>query len=68
MGSINYKNTLVLSVLVLLIIGGFVFSQRKPVTPNILNDPKAEEALKLVRSHPARNAPTLHDAPGTADR
>ncbi len=63
MGSISYKNIIVLSVLVLLIIGGFVFSQRKPVTPNILlNDPKAEEALELVRSHPARNAPTLEQA------
>jgi len=29
---------------------------------NIPNDPKAEEALELVQSHPARNAQTLQDA------
>jgi len=62
MGSISYKNIIVLSVLVLLVIGGGVFSQSKSVAPNIPTDPKAEEALELVRSHPARNAPTLRDA------
>jgi len=62
MGSINYKNIIVLSVLVLLVIAGFVLSKPRPLTPNIPNDPKAEEALELVQSHPARNAQTLQDA------
>ncbi len=62
MGSISYKNIIVFSVLVILIIGGFVFSQRKLETPNIPHDSKAGEALELVQSHPARNAPTLQDA------
>ncbi len=62
MGSISYKNIIVFSVLVILIIGGFVFSKRKPATLNIPNDPKAHEALQLVQSHPARNAPTLEQA------
>ena len=46
----------------LLIIVGFVFSRPQVGTPDIPDEPEAHEALELVRSHPARNAPTLEDA------
>ncbi|MCH7614899.1 MAG: hypothetical protein IH978_04040 [Nitrospinae bacterium] len=62
MGSISYRKLIGLSALVLLVIVGFVFSKPASKRLNIPNDPKAEEALELVQSHPARNAPTLQDA------
>ena len=62
MGSISFRNLIGVGVLVLLVIGGFVLSKPKPVTSNIPNDPKAHEALQLVQTHPARNAPTLEQA------
>ena len=65
MGSIRIGSVLGLGVLVLLIIVGFVFSRPKGGTPDIPDDPRAYEALELVRSHPARNSPTLEDAVDT---
>jgi hypothetical protein len=62
MGSFSYRQIIGLGLLVLLAIVGFVFSQPKTTTPPVPIDPKAEEALELVRSHPARNVGTLEDA------
>ena len=62
MGSISFRSLLGVSVLVLLVIAGFFYSQPKGVTPNIPDDPKALEALELVRTHPGRNTSTLEEA------
>ena len=51
-----------LAVLVLLIIAGVVFPRPEGRTPDVPDDPQAHEALTLVRSYPARNAPTLEAA------
>ncbi|MDT7041415.1 hypothetical protein [Candidatus Nitronereus thalassa] len=62
MGSISSRQIIGLGLLVLLAIVGFLYSQPKATAPPVPNDPKAEEALELVRNHPARNAPTLEEA------
>ena len=62
MGSLSYRQLIGLSVLVLLVIVGFIFPHSKPVPPTIPKDLKAEQALALVRAHPARNARTLEEA------
>ena len=49
-------------ILGVLIVVGFVFSRPQGGTPDIPDDPEAYEALELVRSHAARNSPTLEDA------
>ena len=51
-----------IGILGVLIVVGFVFSRPQGGTPDVPDDPEAHEALELVRSHPARNAPTLEDA------
>ena len=62
MGSNGLRSILGLGVLVLLVVAGFVFSRLQGGTLDVPDDPEAHEALELVRSHPARNAPTLEDA------
>lgn len=62
MGSFSYRQIIGLSVLVFLAVGGFFFSQPKSNIPIVPKSPQAVEAMNLVRSHPARNAPTLEDA------
>lgn len=62
MGSLGIRRVLGFGVLALLIVAGFVFSRPQGGTPDVPDDPGAREALDLVRSHPARNAPTLEDA------
>ena len=49
-------------ILVLIVAASFFYSRPEGGTPNIPDDPKAQEALQLVQSHPARNAPTLEKA------
>ncbi len=58
----NIRNLTGVGILVVLIVAGFVFSRPQGGTPDVPDDPGAREALELVRSHPARNAPTLEDA------
>ena len=58
----NVRSLIGLSVLGALIVAGFLFSRPQGGTPDVPDDPKAHEALELVRSHPARNVPTLEDA------
>ena len=62
MGTIRIGNVLALGALALLVIAGFVFSRPAGHTPDVPDDTRAREALELVRTHPARNAPTLEDA------
>ncbi len=49
-------------ILVLIVAASFFYSRPEGSTPNIPDDSKAQEALQLVQSHPARNAPTLEQA------
>ncbi len=58
----NVRSLIGFGILALLIVAGFVFSRPQGGTPDVPDDPDAHEALELVRSHPARNAPTLEDA------
>ena len=56
------RNLIWFGVLGVLIVAGFMFSRPQGGTPDVPDDPGAREALELVRSHPARSAPTLEDA------
>ena len=58
----NVRNMIWFGLLGVLIIVGFLFSRPQGSTPDIPDDPGAREALELVRTHPARNDPTLEDA------
>ncbi|MXX11745.1 MAG: hypothetical protein F4201_00845 [Nitrospira sp. SB0677_bin_15] len=58
----NVRNLTGIGILVVLIVAGFMFSRPQGGTPDVPDDPEAREALELVRSHPARNDPTLEDA------
>ncbi|MCY4613958.1 MAG: hypothetical protein OXB94_10115 [Nitrospira sp.] len=58
----NVRSVFGFGILVVLIVVGFMFSRPQGGTPDVPDDPEAHEALELVRSHPARNAPTLEDA------
>ena len=58
----NVRTLIGFGFLAVLIVAGFVFSRPQGGTPDVPDDPEAHEALELVRSHPARNAPTLEDA------
>lgn len=58
----NIRNLIWFGLLGVLLVAGFVFSRPQGGTPDIPDDPGAHEALALVRSHPARNDPTLEDA------
>ena len=58
----NVRSLIGFGILALLIVAGFMFSRPEGGTPDVPDDPDAHEALELVRSHPARNAPTLEDA------
>lgn len=58
----NIRNMIWFGLLGVLIIVGFLFSRPQGGTPDIPDDPGAREALELVRTHPARNDPTLEDA------
>ncbi len=56
------RNLIGVGILGVLVVVGFVFSRPQGGTPDVPDDPQAHEALELVRSHPARNAPTLEEA------
>ena len=58
----NVRSLIGFGILALLLVAGFMFSRPEGGTPDVPDDPDAHEALELVRSHPARNAPTLEDA------
>ncbi len=58
----NVRSLIGFVLLGALVIVGFVFSRPQGGTLDVPDDPEAYEALELVRSHPARNAPTLEDA------
>ena len=58
----NIRNMIWFGLLGVLIIVGFLFSRPQGGTPDIPDDPGARKALELVRTHPARNDPTLEDA------
>lgn len=58
----NIRSLIGFAILGVLIVAGFVFSRPQGGTPDVPDDPGAHEALELVRSHPARNAPTLEEA------
>ncbi|MDE0144264.1 MAG: hypothetical protein OXI53_00465 [Nitrospira sp.] len=58
----NVRNLTGIGILVVLVVAGFLFSRPQGGTSDIPDDPQAHEALELVRSHPARNDPTLEDA------
>ena len=46
----------------LLLVGGLLYWALKPPTVNPLADPQAAEAMALVQTHRARQAPTLRQA------
>lgn len=58
----NIRSLTWIGILGVLVVVGFLFSRPQGGTPDIPDDPGAHEALELVRSHPARNDPTLEDA------
>ena len=58
----NIQKLLGFFVLGILVVVGFLYSKPHGGTPDIPDDPKAYEALDLVRSHPGRNAPNLEEA------
>lgn len=58
----NIRSLTWIGILGVLVVVGFLFSRPRGGTPDIPDDPGAREALELVRSHPARNDPTLEDA------
>jgi len=58
----NIRNLIGFGILGVLVVVGFMFSRPQGGTPDVPDDPEAHEALELVRSHPARNDPTLEDA------
>ena len=58
----NIRSLTWIGVLGVLVVMGFLFSRPQGGTPDIPDDPRAHVALELVRSHPARNDPTLEDA------
>ena len=58
----NVRGVVGILILVLIVVASFFYSRPERGTPNIPDDPKAHEALQLVQSHPARNAPTLEQA------
>lgn len=58
----NIRNMIWFGLLGVLIIVGFLFSRPEGGKPDIPDEPGAREALELVRTHPARNDPTLEDA------
>lgn len=58
----NIRSLTWIGVLGVLVVVGFLFSRPQGGTPDIPDDPRAHVALELVRSHPARNDPTLEDA------
>ena len=58
----NIRSLLWIGVLGVLVVVGFLFSRPQGGKPDVPDDPRAHEALELVRSHPARNDPTLEDA------
>ncbi len=62
MGTVGVRNVVGVGALALLVVAGFVFSRPAGHTPDIPDDAGAREALELVRTHPARNAPTLEEA------
>lgn len=46
----------------LLVVGGLAYWAMKPPTANPMADPRAAEAMALVQTHRAREAPTLRQA------
>ncbi len=62
MGTVSVRSVLGIGALVLVVIAGFAFSRPDGRTPDIPDDAQAREALELVRTHHARNAPTLEHA------
>lgn len=58
----NIRSLIWIGILGVLVVVGFLFSRPQGGAPDIPDDPGAREALELVRSHPARNDPTLEDA------
>lgn len=58
----NIRSLTWIGILGVLVVVGFLFSRPQEGAPDIPDDPGAHEALELVRSHPARNDPTLEDA------
>ncbi len=46
----------------LLIVGGLAYWAMKPPTANPMADPRAAEAMALVQTHRAKEAPTLRQA------
>ena len=58
----NIKKILGFLVLGVVVVFGFLYSKQQGGTPDIPDDPKAYEALKLVQSHPGRNASNLEES------
>ncbi|MDE3018946.1 MAG: hypothetical protein KGI53_08000 [Nitrospirota bacterium] len=50
------------AVVGLLIVGGLAYWAMKPPTANPMADPRAAEAMALVQTHRAKEAPTLRQA------
>ncbi len=58
----SIRNIVGLLILVVLVVAGFLYTSPQGGIPNIPDDPKALEALEMVRTHPGRTSPTLEDA------
>jgi hypothetical protein len=61
-GASPFVTTVHHAVVALLIVGGVVYWAMKPPTANPMADPRAAEAMALVQTHRAREAPTLRQA------
>lgn len=61
-GSFSTSKLLHYAVVVLLIAGGLAYWALKPPTANPMADPRAAEAMALVQTHRAKEAPTLRQA------
>lgn len=61
-GSYSISTLLHYLALGLLVVGGLAYWAMKPPTANPMADPRAAEAMALVQTHRAREAPTLRQA------
>jgi hypothetical protein len=61
-GSLRWSTVIHVALMVLLAGGGLWYWLAKPPSINPMSDPGAAEAMALVQTHPAKQAPTLLQA------
>ncbi len=59
MGTFDVKRVIGIIILVILSVGGYVYSNKQPEAPSFSGDPKALEALELIKTHMGRKGKTL---------